>query len=688
MMKYFFCVLMTFSFVIANAQDPDTIKQTSLQEVVVKAYEQVRRLREVPAAVNYVGRQALERFNSSSIVQAVNTTPGVRMEERSPGSYRFNIRGSALRSPFGVRNVKVYFNEIPFTEPGGNSYLNSLGYYNYGSIEILKGPGSSLYGAGTGGVMLIESADAAEPEGITAEYTTGTFGLRNIYASATNASDNTKNKIGFQHQQSEGYRNHSALERNIFSWNGRYKISETGSLKTTFLYSDLFYETPGALTKKEFDADPKTSRPAGGGFPSAEQSRASIQQKTFLAGVGYTQNLSSRFLNATTGYGMFTELRNPAIRNYGKNIDPHVGGRTVFTYNAEKSGNGLRMITGAEVQQSFSSVAAYKNKAGQPDSLQSLDDVPVRQTIVFLQTGYKNNGWEVAAGASLNFLKIVFRRSVPAPLPEQQRNFTNELAPRFSLAKTFKTITLYTSVAKGFSPPTTAELLPSGSNINLELEAERGVNYDVGVRGRWKDFSFDINAFFFSLQNTLAQRRDAGGGDFYVNAGRTAQRGIETSLTHPLFTNVAQIRQGLFWVSHTWHRFRYEDFKQLATDFSGKRLPGVAPHTLSTGIDLATAKGILFNVNYYYSDRIPLNDANNEYARPYHLLAARLGFEKMFRRQYRLRLTGGVENALDQAYSLGNDINAFGGRFYNAAPARSFYLSLALGFNTNRLIHQ
>jgi iron complex outermembrane receptor protein len=50
------------------------------------------------------------------------------MEERSPGSYRLNIRGSSLRSPFGVRNVKIYYNNIPFTDPGGNTYLNSLAF--------------------------------------------------------------------------------------------------------------------------------------------------------------------------------------------------------------------------------------------------------------------------------------------------------------------------------------------------------------------------------------------------------------------------------------------------------------------------------------------------------------------------------------------------------------------------------
>src|ERR1044071_3395085 len=150
-----------FSSSLLHAQS-DTTKEANLPDVIVKAYEQGKKWKEEPAAVNFVGKGSLERFSPSSIVQAVNSTPGVRMEERSPGSYRFNIRGSSLRSPFGVRNIKVYYNDIPITDPGGHTYLNQLGYYNFNSIEIIKGPGSSLYGAGTGGVLLIEGMQETE----------------------------------------------------------------------------------------------------------------------------------------------------------------------------------------------------------------------------------------------------------------------------------------------------------------------------------------------------------------------------------------------------------------------------------------------------------------------------------------------------------------------------------------------
>lgn len=679
-MKFFSIIILFFIPLFSYTQIRDTTKLTGLETIIIKAYEQNRKLKDVPAAINYINRQTLERFSSASIVQAVNSTAGVRMEERSPGSYRFNIRGSSLRSPFGVRNVKVYYNNIPFTDPGGQTYLNGLGYYNFSSIEIIKGPGSSLYGAGTGGVLLIESIDANEKAGLSSEYTAASYGLRNAYISAIIGENESKNKICFQHLQSEGYRYHSALDRNILSWNGRYKIGEQDQLKTTFLYSHLFYETPGALTKAEYDLNPKLARPAGGVFPGAEQSKASIQQKTFLAGLSYLHQFSKSFTNTTTAYGMFTELRNPAIRNYGKNAEPHAGGRTVFSYNKNKSIDHLQLTFGGEFQQGFSTITVYKNKAGNPDTLQTEDDIPIRQTLAFIQAGYERKGWELMAGGSISFLRVDVRRTAPFPVPQQTRKFTNELSPRLSLSKKWKAITVYSSVAKGFSPPSSAELLPSGSSINLNLSAERGINYDLGFKGIFHDINFDVNAFIFSLQNTIVQRRDAGGGDFYTNAGKTSQHGIETSITLPVFKNISFIRQSQFWISHTWHQFRYKEFKQLNTDFSGNKIPGIAPHTISTGIDLSSVKGLIFNINYYFSNRIPLNDANSEYANAYHLLNTKIGAEKFFGK-WKSKLTVGGDNLLNRKYSLGNDINAAGGRFYNAAPLRNYYVSLALGVN-------
>src|SRR5690606_7976353 len=125
------------------------------------------------------------------------------------------------------------------------------------------------------------------------------------------------------------------------------------------------------------------------------------------------------------------------------------------------------------------------------------------------------------------------------------------------------------SVSQGFSPPTNAELLPSTGVISTELDPEKGWNTEVGIRGSLKNdrLYFDINAFYFRLNNTITQRRDFSGGDFFVNAGSTNQPGIESYISyrltnnkHPFFDNIK------VWLSHTWHDFHYTEYQKVADD--------------------------------------------------------------------------------------------------------------------------
>jgi iron complex outermembrane receptor protein len=103
------------------AQQPQTGRSVTdtiqLEEVTVRGYETNRPLLETSASVNVLSAKELtQRFGTPALVPALNTLPGVRMDERSPGSYRLSIRGSLIRSPFGVRNVKIYWNELPLTD--------------------------------------------------------------------------------------------------------------------------------------------------------------------------------------------------------------------------------------------------------------------------------------------------------------------------------------------------------------------------------------------------------------------------------------------------------------------------------------------------------------------------------------------------------------------------------------------
>jgi iron complex outermembrane receptor protein len=686
MRNLFISILLLAQTIFLSAQQPEKDSVQILEEVTVKAYEQNRKLMQVPAAIAVISKPHLTRFTNTNILPALNNNPGIRMEERSPGSYRLNIRGSSLRSPFGVRNVKTYYNDIPYTDPGGNTYLNQLGFYNIQSAEVIKGPGSSLYGAGTGGVLLLKTNHTNWHPGLAFDFSAGSFGLNNLNTNLRLGTDAFQNTINYSQLSSNGYRDQSELDRKVFTWDLNANLSDKGRITTHFLWGDLFYQTPGALTLAEYNANPKAARPRVGTTPGTIENKAAIYQKIFLAGISFNQKFSENWQNTTSFYGASTRLLNPTFRNYGRTNEPHTGGRTYFQFTKIFSEQSkLDIVTGVEFQQGISSVRIYSNKAGDPDTLQNDDEINNKVFLAFAQATLElPKSWFLTAGTSINSQNLSITRLSSSPVIEQRRNYSNEVAPRIAILKQLsKPVSIYASIAKGFSPPTTAELLPSSGIIATNLEAEDGLNYEAGIRGTLlKRIYFDINAFRFGLNNTIVQRRDANGADYFVNAGRTKQIGIETLLSWQVISNAnGSIPNFKISLSHTWNDFTYKDFKQVTNDFSGKKLPSVPSQIIAASIDLATKLGVYLNVNYYYAGRIALNDANSEYASSYNLLGARTGWKKNLHPKVLMELFIAADNILDVNYSLGNDINAFGGRYYNAASTFNFAGGIALHFN-------
>ena len=683
MLTRIYCFLTALCCCLAAGAQETTVIDSSktLETVTVRAFEQNKQLREVPAAVIVVDRAQLDRFSNTSLVPALNSSPGVRMEERSPGSYRLNIRGSTLRSPFGVRNVKVYWNDIPFTDPGGNTYLNQLGISNIQSAEVIKGPAGSVYGAGTGGAILLQSQAGQWLPGISAGYTGGSFNSNAFNVQFRAGSDDRRNSFSFSHQNSDGYRLHTNMRRDIGTWETQLKLSDKQTLRTNFLYGDLYYQTPGALTLSEFNANPKAYRPAVGSFPDAAQAKAAIFQKMLLAGITNHYRFTPALENTTTVYGAFVQFSNPTFRTYERRSEPHFGGRTVFSLQQQWGATRLQWVAGAEAQRGFFNTKNFKNKGGSPDSLQTDDEIGSWIYQVFLQADLKLAGnWNITAGASFNQFHISDQRLSDPTLPLQQRTYSNELAPRLAISK--KIIPhawIYASVAKGFSPPAIAEVLPPSRTISTSLNAEKGINYEAGLKTSWLNnrLYVEVNAFYFRLQDAIVQRQQTNAANYYVNAGNTKQKGLESQVTYQLLSTPGKLlRQAKIWISHTWNDFRYDNFKQLAADFSGKQMPSVAKNTVAAGLDIGLKAGLYTNITYYYSDPIPMNDANTDIAPSYNLLGGRLGYRKTFA-GITLNVFAGADNLFNRHYSLGNDINAAGGRYYNAAPGRNYFAGLS-----------
>lgn len=677
---------MIISSRIAAQDNPQTDSSITLQNVIVNAYENNAKLIDVPAAISLVNKSDLDRFNNSTILPAINNNPGVRMDERSPGSYRLAIRGSSLRSPFGVRDVKIYYDGIPLTDPGGNTYLNGLGFYNVESVEIIKGPGSSLYGAGIGGVLLIKNDIPPFYPGASISYNTGSYNLQNVNANVRFGSENSHDIISYQHQTSDGYRDHTAMRRDVLTWDVTSKVNEKSELQSHFLYSDLYYQTPGALNLKEYDSIPKSARPAAGALPSAAKAQAAIYQKTFIAGFSYHHQYNDYWKNVTSVYGAYTNIKNPTFRNYEVRTEPHFGGRTVFQFNKKINNSTFTLNAGAEFQQSFNTQRDYKNNNGQSDSLQTDDEIFNDQGFLFIEGNLQLlHGWIITGGASINKYGLNFTQRSTVPPLHEIRNFNNQFTPRIALLKELnKNISIYGSIAKGFSSPTLSEILPSTNVFNTALQAESALDYEIGARGSFlhSRIYFDINAFYYKLKSAIVQLQDPSGADYFDNAGSTKQNGLESFIACDVVKNESSFIDRLsVRVSDTWYGFHYDVYKELGVDYGGRQMPGVAPQTFVAGIDINTLHGFYLNANFFYSSRIALNDANSAYASSYSLLGTRLGYKSSSTKKWAWELFAGADNIFNVKYSLGDDINAAAGRYYNLAPGANYYAGIIFQFN-------
>jgi iron complex outermembrane recepter protein len=401
-----------------------------------------------------------------------------------------------------------------------------------------------------------------------------------------------------------------------------------------------------------------------------------------LTGFSNEYQFNEHWQNNTSVYGSYTDFTNPGIRVYEFRKEPHFGGRSVFTYKKQMGEANLQLNFGTETQKGFFNTKDFGNKSGVADSLQLDNNINLWQYMIFAQADVKfRHGWIVTAGVSLNKSSIQFINLLSRPSTTQERTFENKLPPHIAVLKKINNnISVYGSIARGFSPPTVSEMLRSDGLFGTNLQPQDGVDYEAGIRGSLihGKLYVDINGFLFRLKNTIVQRIDTAGVFYYVNAGSTKQNGAEALISYELAGNPLHfISSAKIWISGTYHDFHYKSFKQVATDFSGKKLPGVPPKAIVAGLDIA-AKGVYLNVTYNYSDPVALNDANSAYANSYNLLGARLGYSKIFHQKLKAAIFAGADNLFDTKYSLGNDINAAAGRYYNAAPGRNYYVGLAL----------
>ena len=455
-------------------------------------------------AVSQLSKKDLQINNETSIVPSLNRVPGVFMHSGALNTNRITIRGIGNRSPFGTAKIKAYIDNIPLTNGSGETTIEDIDLSTIDQVNVFKGPTSSLYGAGLGGMINLKTTDVFTPiTEISLKSTHGSYGLVRHNARFANSKDG-KNQliVNINKTESDGYRENNKYNREGVSMIGKFKLSEKESITVLGIYSGLNARIPSSLDSTDFANDPRQAA-----FTWARAKGYESTSKV-LAGGSYTSKISD-YISQTSS--IFASFRN-SYENRPFNILREKayarGARMewIFKHDFQKYYAHLEFrIGGGFFVEDYDWQTNDTNGQGSIGNLLSDNDGKRNHYNTFGQLKLDlSNQAIVTTGLNLN---RTFYHTFDFQNPERfHRHFPDIWSPFLSLGYKLSEhfhspknhISLHALISHGFSPPTLEETLAPDGNINPDILPEQGWNFELGSRGRLA-FGLNYNVSFYSM---------------------------------------------------------------------------------------------------------------------------------------------------------------------------------------------
>ncbi|HEX9152448.1 MAG TPA: TonB-dependent receptor plug domain-containing protein, partial [Flavobacterium sp.] len=254
MKNIFFSLLLMGPIVLAqNKVQKDTIQSESLNEVFVTANRAASLRKEIPVAISKLTSKTINETKASALYEIVNKIPGVLMVNLGNEQHMM-----AIRQPMTTNAYYLYLEDgLPIRPMGifNHNALLEINQFNLQSIEVIKGPVSSLYGpeAVGGAVNLISLKPPVDPEfkfGIQADQ----WGYKRIQA----AAGATVGKVGFHiagisSDQKNSWMTFSDYRKDNINIRIDYNISPKTRLISNTMYGQYYSDMSGGVNEDDFN---------------------------------------------------------------------------------------------------------------------------------------------------------------------------------------------------------------------------------------------------------------------------------------------------------------------------------------------------------------------------------------------------------------------------------------------------
>ncbi|OLU17426.1 TonB-dependent siderophore receptor [Pseudomonas sp. PA1(2017)] len=650
---------------------------------------------DLPFSVDSIDREQISDgqlgINASEVLTRV---PGLVVQNRQNYAQDLQIssRGFGARSAFGVRGLKLITDGIPASTPDGQGQAATFNLDTADRIEVLRGPASTLYGSNAGGVIQVFSRDGVGRPRIGAETLVGSDGLTRNHLTAEGEADGVGFVLDASRMDTDGYRDHSSARRDQTFAKLNFKPDEDSKL--ALIYSSLEQngtQDPLGQAWEAYKADPRSVAVNALNF----NTRKSIDHQQL--GANYERYFGSATLQTTVYAGKRSVIQYLSIPQGAQANPNHSGG--VVDFDREFHGGSirwlqpvegvsgdLRLVFGLDYDQSRDDRRGYENFSGtqigvkgnlrrdEVDTVTSLDP--------YAQATWTIGNWTLQGGLRYSTVEVDVddKYIVGANGDDSGTKRYEKATPSVSLGYAFTPdLNGYVSVGKGFETPSQAELAYSQGNagFNYGLEPSESTQYEIGLKARIAgDTRINAAIFQINTDDEIVVLANQFGRTSYQNAGKTLRRGFELGVESQLNEQWSAA------LAYTYLAATYDSRFAAGGDVidKGNNLPGVPRTTLFGELAWKPVDGISTALEGLYRSKVYVEDTNTERAAPsYAVFNWRTRFEQNFG-PWKTHQTLRLDNLADKQYVGSVIVGDGNGRFYEAAPGRSWYAGAGIEY--------
>src|SRR5690606_33802022 len=168
--------ILLFAFGSSGIAQEDSIKILDLEEIIIKENRMEIPFNEVSRNIQLIRRRDIETTPARSLQEVLSFVPGVDVRQRGVGGTQadIGIRGGSFDQTL------MLLNGIKLTDPQTGHHMMNIPIPLLGisSIEVLKGPGSRIYGQNAYAGAINVTTLLSRYRSLNMQVYGGDFGLR------------------------------------------------------------------------------------------------------------------------------------------------------------------------------------------------------------------------------------------------------------------------------------------------------------------------------------------------------------------------------------------------------------------------------------------------------------------------------------------------------------------------------